>query len=173
LVLDLGCHRGHFLTALAQEHPEWNVLGVERLGERVERCLGKIQRLGLANAFALRAEVAEFVRSLPLEVVWQAHILFPDPWPKRRHAARRLLQPGFLKCLAAVLKPGGGLRILTDQGAYARQVCEAVAGLPELIPSPEPAFPRTAFEEKFLQRGLPVERLYWIKEPKRQTTTGP
>lgn len=163
LVLDLGCHRGQFLVALAQQHPEWNVLGVERLGERVERCLRKIQRLGLTNAHALRAEVREFVEGLTAGTVRQAHILFPDPWPKRRHASRRLLQPDFLKAIIAALAPGGALRILTDQPSYAHQVRQAILDFPCLVASCEPEFPRTAFEEKFLSRGLAVERLYWLK----------
>ncbi|MCX7868677.1 MAG: methyltransferase domain-containing protein, partial [Terrimicrobiaceae bacterium] len=126
LVLDLGCHRGHFLAALASERPDLHVLGVERLEERVERTRRKIQRLGLLNAAVLRAEIGQFVAGLPPESVSQAHILFPDPWPKRRHASRRLLNHAFIESLERAIQPGGALRILTDHAEYARQARKQV-----------------------------------------------
>lgn len=163
LVLDLGCHRGQFLVALALEHPEWNIAGVERLSERVACCRQKIQRLGLSNAAAVRAAIEPFVSMLPPASVAQAHILFPDPWPKRRHQRRRLLQRPFAAQLAAALRQGGMLRIMTDDAAYAAQIRQVLLSLDCWEEAPEPVFPRTAFEEKFLRQGKQPERMFYLK----------
>ena len=163
LVLDLGCHRGQFLVSLAQEHPEWNVLGVERLSERVERTRCKIQRLGLENAAVVCAEVGQFIVQLPPASISHAHILFPDPWPKRRHASRRLLQKNFLETLSRALQPGATLRILTDHQEYAQQAIRLLNESGNYLEGQEPHFPLTAFEEKFLRRGQVVHRIYRTK----------
>src|ERR1700735_3626745 len=94
--LDLGAGDGGFALAYAQLHPEINLLAVERLLGRVRKIEKRAARAKLGNLRILRLELAYTVRYLlPPESISVAHILFPDPWPKRRHWPRRLVQPDF------------------------------------------------------------------------------
>jgi len=105
--LDLGAGDGGFALAYAQQHPDTNLLAVERLLGRVRKIEKRAARAKLANVRVLRLEFGYTVRYLlPPESVSIAHIMFPDPWPKRRHWPRRLMQPDFVRDLAAALQPG-------------------------------------------------------------------
>src|SRR5436190_589287 len=91
LEVDLGCGDGSFLTAAAAANSKSNFLGVERLVGRVRSACRKIAANGLTNARILRCEISYAVcHLLPPGSVAGFHLMFPDPWPKRRHAARRL-----------------------------------------------------------------------------------
>src|SRR5437667_9642984 len=95
--IDLGCGDGAFLTAMAQSHPEHNFLGIERLLGRVSKVCRKVAREDLKNARVLRIDAAYAVEHLiPPESVTAFHLLFPDPWPKRRHHLRRAFTNTFL-----------------------------------------------------------------------------
>ena len=98
LEVDFGCHRGIFLLGMARLHPASNFLGVERQPGRVARCLAKIGRQALPNAYAVTGEGAASLREhFPAACVDILHVSFPDPWPKRRHAHRRLVDGEFLE----------------------------------------------------------------------------
>src|SRR5271154_6441809 len=106
--LDLGAGDGGFALSYAQQHPEVNLLAVERLLGRVRKIEKRAVRAGLTNLRVLRLQFGYTVKYLlPNANVAIAHIMFPDPWPKRRHWPRRLMQPEFVRALAAALKPGG------------------------------------------------------------------
>lgn len=160
LEIDVGCHKGLFLVEMARLHPGHNFLGVELQSERVERTRKKIRTLALPNAAVVRAEGQEVVRALPAFCADGIHVLFPDPWPKRRHHVRRLVQAGFLRDCARVLKPGGLLRLVTDDAAYAANMEEVAAGCP-LLPRgvDERTYPLTEFQKKFLTDARPVYTL--------------
>src|SRR5258708_4682252 len=112
LEVDIGCGEGAFLLALAQRCPEHNFLGTERLLGRVEAVCRKVERLRLPNVRVLRLESAYVVKHLlPPGSVTTAHVAFPDPWPKRQHHPRRLIQDDFLQGIHTLLAPGGELRI--------------------------------------------------------------
>ena len=97
LEIDLGCGDGSFLAALARESPEKNFLGIERLLGRVRSACRRIERAGLTNARVMRFEISYAVEHLlPPGSVTAFYLLFPDPWPKRRHAPRRLVTESFL-----------------------------------------------------------------------------
>ncbi len=155
LEVDFGCHRGVFLTGMAALHPGVNFLGIERQGLRVERCMSKFRRLGLQNALAVRGEGTPALREwLPDAIVSTMHVSFPDPWPKRRHAARRLVNREFLREVRRVLRPDGVLRFMTDNEPYFREVEALVAGWWPVRPWDESRETvRTSFETTFLELG--------------------
>ena len=163
LEVDIGCGEGAFLTQLAALHPERNYLGIERLLGRIRGVCRSAAHLGLTNVRLLRMESAYAIHQLlPRESVAVAHVLFPDPWPKRYHHPRRLLQSSFLIATHAVLQPGGELRIKTDDLPYYQwmeKVFNAASNLFERTDWPEePDYPITNFERRFLAKGLPIYR---------------
>lgn len=155
--VDLGCGDGGFLLRYAPRHPERNFLGVERLMGRIRKLDRKAPRLGLANLRALRVDIPYLVRYLlPSASLAAAHIYFPDPWPKKKHRARRLIQPGFVADLARVLEPGGAVWLRTDDADYFAQMLEvfaAAAGFEAVPTPPELLAVPTDFEEEFRARG--------------------
>ena len=165
--LDLGAGDGGFALAYAQQHPEINLLAVERLLGRVRKIEKRTIRGKLANIRVLRLETGYTVRYLlPANSVSIAHIMFPDPWPKRRHWPRRLMQPDFVRDLATALKPGGELRFTTDHEHYFETARQAVTDADVLKPASEwdwAADPKTDFQQTFDAEGRATHRMRWIK----------
>lgn len=163
LEVDFGCGDGGFILAMAQAHPERNFLGTERMLGRVEKVSRHAAHRGLTNVRVLRLEsLYVATHLLPLGVVARAHVLFPDPWPKRQHHPRRLIQPEFLDAVRAALAPGAELRMKTDDLPYFRWMEKVIAGAHgwERIEWPEDeAYPVTDFEGRFLAQGLPIHRV--------------
>ena len=155
LEVDFGCHRGTFLLGMAEKYPEANFLGIEKQAARVEKCLKKIRRQGLPNALAVEGEgTGALAQWLPERSVSTIHVSFPDPWPKRRHASRRLVTKDFLDAVARVLCEGGVLRLMTDDSAYFSEMKNLVKeGWEELSWEDGVERPVTAFEKTFLALG--------------------
>lgn len=130
IVLEIGSAHGHFLVRYAGEHPGKLCLGVDLRGERVDRAKRKAGRAKLPNCHFIRAEARELIECLPPGVTFaEVWVLFPDPWPKKRHHKNRLLQPGFFEFLAARTAPGARLYFRTDYGEYFHQVAAFLTGL--------------------------------------------
>ncbi|MCX6977657.1 MAG: hypothetical protein NTX04_06900 [Verrucomicrobia bacterium] len=110
----------------------------------------------------LRIETANALRYvLPPLSVARAHVLFPDPWPKRHHQPRRLIQDGFMEALHGILVDGGELRIKTDDEPYFQwieKVLSRAKGYERLDWLEEPGEILTDFERRFLAQGLPIYR---------------
>jgi tRNA (guanine-N7-)-methyltransferase len=160
--VDLGCGDGSFLAALAAGDPAKDFLGIERLAGRVRSACRKIERNGLTNARVARFEIPYAVEHLlPRSSISVFYLLFPDPWPKRRHASRRLVTEEFLASLDRALCANGIVRIATDQTEYFRQIMRSVAQseLFAVDRNPEFAGPATKFERGFLERGVAIHRL--------------
>ena len=160
--VDLGCGEGIFLAALAAENPGADFLGIERLLGRVRAACRKIERGGLTNARVLRFEISYAVEYLlPADSVTAFHLLFPDPWPKRRHASRRLVSENFLAALHRALRPLGIIRVATDDSEYFRQITRIASqfGGFALDLAPEGTAPTTKFEGRFRERGVAIHRL--------------
>ena len=155
LEVDFGCHRGTFLIGMAEKYPGTHFLGIEKQAARVERCLAKIRRLGLPNALAVQGEgTAALALWLPEQSVSTIHVSFPDPWPKRRHASRRLVTKDFLEATARTLCRSGVLRLMTDDRAYFVEIKNLLReGWEELPWDDGIERPVTAFEKTFLGLG--------------------
>jgi tRNA (guanine-N7-)-methyltransferase len=154
LVLEIGCGHGHFLARYAAEHPGKLCLGVDMINERIVRARRKAQRARLPHCHFVRAEARELIESLPAGVTFaEIWVLFPDPWPKKRHHKHRLLQPEFLEFLANRAKEGARLYFRTDFAGY----FEAVAAfLPALKTwQPDPAAPWALEHETVFQARAP------------------
>ena len=162
LHIDLGCGDGSFLCEMAQQFPKRNFLGIERLTKRVEKVRRKAEKI--ENVWVLRADTLFAVRYLlPKNSVETFYLLFPDPWPKRRHQFRRTFTRDFLDAVADALEKNGVLRIATDQFDYFYQIerlGRAHLHFQVVPPSPDDAvLPVTKFEKKFRDEGAPIYRL--------------
>jgi len=160
LHVDLGCGDGSFLSALAERMPEENFLGIERLLGRVRSACRKAARID--NMRVIRVETSYAVRYLlPEQSVQVFHLLFPDPWPKRRHQRRRVMTSEFLRSVHCALAPQGLFRIATDQLDYFDQVQRLARADPQFaIVDPDQAnLPLTQFERIFQEQGAPIHRL--------------
>jgi len=160
--VDLGSGDGALLTALAAQNPDKDFLGIERLLGRVRSAIRKIERAGLTNARVTRFEISYAVEHLLLpHSVSAFYLLFPDPWPKRRHAARRLVSEKFLAALHRALVANGTIRIATDETEYFGQITRLVAASKHFVVVQNSAglLPSTKFERRFLERGVPIQRL--------------
>jgi len=162
LHVDLGCGDGSFLCEMAQQFPIINFLGIERLTKRVERVRLKAEKI--VNARVLRADSLFAVRYLlPESSVETFYLLFPDPWPKRRHQLRRIFTHDFLDAIAVALGQHGVLRVATDQLDYFQQV-ERISRAHvqfQVVPRSldDAVLPVTKFEKKFRKQGAPIYRL--------------
>jgi tRNA (guanine-N7-)-methyltransferase len=160
--VDLGSGPGKFLVESARRFPERNFLGIERLLGRVRKTCRAASTIGLTNVRVLRLELDYTVRYLlPENSIWRFHLNFPDPWPKRRHQARRVVDDDFLQAIHKSLLEGGELWIKSDHEPYFQNI-ERVATRTDLwtrLEWAEEGYPRTDFEEQFLAKELPIYRL--------------
>lgn len=162
LEVDLGCGDSSFLAALAEQHPERNYLGIEQLLGRMRTGCRHVLRARLTNVRLVRVEIAyAVVCLLPPDSVDVFYLMFPDPWPKRRHLRRRVVSPDFITSIATRLKSGGQFRVATDQRDYFEQMVQTARGsqLFEVAPAIESALPRSTFEQRFLNAGDAIYRL--------------
>lgn len=162
--LDLGCGDGGFLLAMAARFPDRNFLGVERLLGRARGVARRAIRQNLQNVRILRLDSNYAVHwLLPPESFQRIHLLFPDPWPKKRHHRRRLFQPAFLRAIHHLLAPDGEFLFKTDHAGYFEQA-RAVVDSPrflELLPwHPSDFFyPETDFERQWRGAGREIYKL--------------
>jgi tRNA (guanine-N7-)-methyltransferase len=169
--VEIGTGKGTFLLARATARPEINFLGLEWARAYCQYTADRMHRAGLTNVRMLRADAGPFVRNcLPDSSVQRMHIYFPDPWPKRKHHRRRLIQKAFLVQVHRILRPGGQLLIVTDHLEYFRHIRHVLAGAPGFAMTP---FTRMAdqsgeivgtnFERKYIAQGRPFFRAAVMK----------
>ena len=165
--LELGAGDGSFLLQYAAKEPGTNFLGVERLLGRLRKVERKAPRLGLRNIRGLRLEATYLLEwMIPPASLAAIHVYFPDPWPKKRHLRRRLINEAFAVLAARALAPGGRMFCRTDDADYFAQMTtvfdaaegfvrgEAPAGLLEV---------KTDFETEFNAQGIPTRHATWIR----------
>lgn len=168
LEIDLGCGDGSFLLEMAQQFPERNFLGIERLLGRVRKVCRKADRGGLVNVRLLRIESSYALGWLfPEASVTRLHLLCPDPWPKKRHHRRRLVKDAFVRDAFRLLEPGGEFLFKTDHREYFDEAVEVVRGADIFAEDawPEDAFfyPQTDFERQWLGEGKTIQRARFVK----------
>lgn len=172
--VEIGFGNGDHLLGRAAREPQRNFLGIEVHPPGVGRLLLNVQGQGLRNVRVSRHDAVEVLRSqLAPDSVDEFQILFPDPWHKKRHHKRRLVEPGFAALLASRLRPGGTLALATDWEPYAEQMLQVLGECPALLNvapgggySPRPdSRALTRFERRGIGRGHVVRDLLWQKRP--------
>ena len=158
LEVELGSGDGSFLLDYAGRHPERNFIGVERLMGRIKKLDRKGRRAGLTNLRGVRIECGYLLRYLlPAASVRVVHVYFPDPWPKRKHWGKRLVNADFPALLARCLEPRGNLLLRTDDRDYYDQMQAVLQAASSFIPMETPVEVVeivTDFERDFLSRGV-------------------
>ena len=160
MILEIGFGMGETTALIAKTHPENNYLGIEVHTPGVGALLKLTGEKGLSNLRIIQHDAVEVLEHMIAPATLAgAHIFFPDPWPKKRHHNRRLIQPGFVALLASRLAPGAYLHAATDWKEYAEQILavfSAAHGLVNTAPgfAPRPDYrPLTKFESRGLKRG--------------------
>lgn len=168
--LDLGCGKGGLSLTLAERYPERVVLACDVMLGRLRRVANKARSRGLANVILLRANSLDLVAyQLPPACANRVHLICPDPWPKARHRARRLVNTDFLRRVARVLVPGGVLHVATDASDYRDAMLAALTDLPDFYPVPDRhviadiADIKTEFEQRWNRQGTRVPHDAFIR----------
>jgi len=163
-ILEIGFGMGETTAAIAQAHPENDYLGIEVHTPGVGSLLKLVSELNLKNVRIVQHDAVEVLQQMIASAALDGvHLFFPDPWPKKRHHKRRLIQPPFTTLLAARMKSGAYLHAATDWEDYAQQMLQVL--------SAEPALENTATdfaqrpdsrpETKFERRGVKLGHSVW------------
>jgi tRNA (guanine-N7-)-methyltransferase len=163
-ILEIGFGMGETTVAIAQQHPEIDYLGVEVHTPGVGSLLARIAELRLTNIRVVQHDVVEVLeRMIAPAALDGVHIFFPDPWPKKRHHKRRLIQPPFAALLASRMKAGALLHACTDWEDYAQQMLEVFSAEPALANTAAGycARPEARPQTKFERRGLGLGHGVW------------
>lgn len=174
-VWEVGSGHGHFLTAYAAAHPDRVCVGIDLVGERIERGLKKRDRAKLPNLHFIQAEARLFLDVLPQDVRTSAiFILFPDPWPKLRHNKHRILQSSFLANAATHAAAGCPLYFRTDFLPYFEAAKETLAADPhwKMTEDPWPFEFKTVFQERAPQYYSLVARCQPSAKPAKVAAAG-
>lgn len=174
LHIDIGCAKGYFILQMAALQPDWNFLGLEIREPLVDQALQQKNEVGLTNLHFLfgnaNTSLSGLLGSLPANTLQQVSIQFPDPWFKKRHQKRRVVQPELVQCLAEFLPMGGRVVLQSDVEAVALEMCDRFVENPAfqrtqaewLAASPFTAL--TDREQLTLEKALPVYRAIFLKK---------
>jgi tRNA (guanine-N7-)-methyltransferase len=169
LVLEIGSGMGETTVEIAKAHPEVDFIAVEVHGPGVGSLLNAIEREKLANLRVIRHDALDVLEHMIADGSLAAiHLFFPDPWPKKRHHKRRMVQPGFAALAAIKLNEGGVLHAATDWPDYAEQIA-AVFSANDLFEETKSALverPVTKFESRGRRLGHAVRDLVFRRKGK-------
>jgi tRNA (guanine-N7-)-methyltransferase len=173
LKLEIGIGNGDALISMAQNDPRSMYLGVEVHDSGVGRCLANIHQLALPNVRLIRHDAIEVLQHmLPAQSLDRVLLFFPDPWHKKRHHKRRIVNQGFRDLLSGLLKPGACLHMATDWQEYAEYMSAELVSDPRYRSAgntdgyaQRPAYrPVTRFENRGLKLGHGVWDLIFEKK---------
>ncbi len=167
LALEIGCGTGHFILEQASKQPEINFLGIDIYNKGCLKTCAKIDHAGLSNVRVMRVEARWLLdKGLQPESLAAVYINCPDPWPKKRHRSRRLVNREFLLLLAQYLVPDGHLFFSTDFDNYAEDVAEQIrdlAGYRNMLQqdwvNALPGYPVSKYMQRFLDKG---QNIYYM-----------
>ena len=163
-ILEIGFGMGDATAQIAAALPGTDFIGVEVHPPGVGALLKQIGERGLGNIRIVQHDAVEVLREMiaPASLAG-IHVFFPDPWHKKRHGKRRLIQPGFVALLATRLVPHGRLHCATDWQPYAEQMLDVLGAEPTLRNTADGYAPRPAHRPptKFEQRGLRLGHGVW------------
>jgi len=163
-ILEIGFGMGETTADIASRNPGTDYLGVEVHTPGVGGLLKRIAALGLANVRVIQHDAVDVLEGMiALASLDGVHVFFPDPWPKKRHHKRRLIQPAFVSLLAARMKPGAYLHVATDWEDYAQWILQTLSGEPLLANTAAAYAPRPEHRPltKFETRGLKLGHGVW------------
>lgn len=171
LEIEIGSGKGAFLLSRGAARPDVNLLGIEYAKSYAAYSADRIARAGLENVKIVCTDAALVINThVPAESVSRLHIYFPDPWPKKKHHKRRLINPSFVSDARRALKSGGLLLLATDHPDYFRHIRRELTDVPGLARIPFPAdltgdnyLVGTNFEKKYRREGRRIFRLARMK----------
>ncbi len=173
-VLEIGFGNGESLVEQARSHPEFDYIGIEVHEPGVGHCLLKAKDAQAANLKLIAHDAIEVLTyQVPTASLSRINLYFPDPWPKKRHHKRRIVQAPFLALCADKLAPGGTLHIATDWENYAQHIDEMLAGCADFVlverrehgGETPPDRPGTKFERRGLEHGHRIWDWRFKKKP--------
>ena len=174
-IVEIGFGMGDSLIQMAQADPDAQFIGIEVHRPGVGRLLSQVLAEKIQNVRVYAEDAVDvFAQSLTLESLDAIHIFFPDPWHKKRHHKRRLIQPGWVREITQRLKAGGYLHLATDWEPYAEHMFDVLEDVPSLknaSGAPRSAVPRpdyrplTKFEARGERLGHRVQDLVYLKQP--------
>ena len=164
VVVEVGSGMGETTARIAAGNPATDYLAIEVHAPGVGSLLKQVEEAGLTNVRVVRHDAVEVLRDMVAPgSLAGIHVFFPDPWPKKRHHKRRLLQPDFVALAASRLAPGGVLHVATDWQEYADHVLAVLSATPGLENTADGFAPRPAArpETKFEKRGIKLGHGVW------------
>jgi tRNA (guanine-N7-)-methyltransferase len=171
VTVEIGFGMGIATAEIAARNPQNNYLGIEVFKGGIGRLLWEIENRGLGNIRIIEHDAVEVLETMVQpETAAAFHVFFPDPWPKKRHHKRRLIQKPFTDLLASRLKSGGYIYMVTDWEDYAEGALRELEAVPGLKNShkgfaPKQDWrPQTKFERKGLDKNHRVREIYFHKE---------
>ncbi len=175
VVLEIGFGMGDSLLTMAQQEPEKNFVGIEVHRPGVGRLLNNVAKAGIQNIRVMREDAVTILeQQVEPASLTRIQIYFPDPWHKKRHHKRRLIQPALTTLLASRLVPGGELHLATDWENYAEHMLEVLESSNEFrnafgpgrfAPEPPNGRPETKFEQRGRRKGHGVWDLLYVRTP--------
>lgn len=170
VVIEIGFGNGEVTSQMALIKPEYNYLGLEVYLKGFVKLLGTLGDNDIDNVRIMRFNAIDVLENMiPDNSVAGFHIFFPDPWPKKKHHKRRIMNPSFLHLLATKLKKNGYIYMVTDWEEYAQEVLELVNGEPLLYNpfydfAPPVAWrPLTKFEQKGMSKDYTINEIWFEK----------
>lgn len=172
LVLEIGAGTGDFVALTARDNPDRNFIAIDYYNKGCYKSCRRLERHGLTNVRVLREEARQFITErIPLGSLAAVHINCPDPWPKKRHRKRRLVNRQFLEFLLPYLAPGGDFFFATDFDDYGTDVAgfmPEIQGMTNML-APDPfrygleGYHRSRYMEKFMAQGKQIHFVHYRK----------
>ncbi len=168
VALEIGCGIGDFIVNTAGDHPDWNFIAIDFYNKGCWKTCRRIDRAGLANVRVLRVEARQFITErIPKGSLTAVYINCPDPWPKKKHRKRRLVNRQFMEFLREYLAPGADFYFATDFDDYGIDVAGMLAGVegfanllaPDLYRHELTGYHLSKYMNKFMAEG---KRIYFV-----------